>query len=162
MKDLIIDLCCGLGRFPGNNVVSIDIDRKVKPTIIADIRYLPLKPKLKPKLCHASPPCRYFSSARARRYGYDEKGIAESLRIVAACFDAFDYLEPEMWTLENPRGFLNRLLPGEIAINYHAADYLHKPTNFFSNRRSLRRALIPMDIRQKILDVAEDKKVKCL
>jgi len=91
--DLVIDLCCGLGRFPGNNVVSIDIDKKVKPTIIADIHHLPLRPKLKPLLCHASPSCKYLTLARARRYGYDEKGIAETLRLVAACFDAFDYLE---------------------------------------------------------------------
>jgi len=153
---MIIDLCCGIGRFISEDVISIDVDRKVKPTIIADIRYLPLRPKLKPKLCHASPPCKYFSCARIRRYGYDEKGVAEGLRIVAACFDAFDYLEPQMWTLENPRGFLNRFLPGEIAIKYRVADYLHKPTSFFSNNRSLRRALIPQDIRQKILSCIKE------
>lgn len=92
---MIIDLCCGIGRFPGEDVVSIDFDRKVKPTIVADIRHLPLRPGLRPRLCHASPPCTYFSYARARKYGYDEKGIADSLRLVAACFDAFDYLEAQ-------------------------------------------------------------------
>ena len=156
MKDLIIDLCCGLGRFPGDNVVSIDIDRKVKPTIIADVRYLPLRPKLRPKLCHASPVCKYFSLARTRRYGYDEKGIAESLRLVAACFDAFDYLQADMWTLENPVGVLKKVFPTDIAIEYGAYDLKHKKTNFWSNRRALKRSIIPQDVRQKILEVASN------
>lgn len=155
---MIIDLCCGLGRFQGGqleDVISIDIQRKTKPTVIADIRYLPLRPKLKPRLCHASPPCKYLSLARARMYGYDEKGLAESLRLVAACFDAFDYLEPKMWTLENPIGVLKRILPTDMKTNYGVADYLHKPTNFWSNNRALRRAIIPRDVRQRILSVAE-------
>jgi site-specific DNA-cytosine methylase len=154
VNDLVIDLCCGLGRFPSNNVVSIDIQRKVKPTIIADIRYLPLKKGLKPKLVHASPPCTYLSLARARQWGYHEKGIAESLRLVAACFDAFYYLEPEMWTLENPVGVLKRIVPTDIKTNYKAADYDKKPTNFWTNNRGLKRAIIPKDVRQKILTVA--------
>jgi site-specific DNA-cytosine methylase len=158
-EDLVIDLCCGLGRFPGSNVISIDWDRKVKPTIVADIRFLPLRPKLRPKLCHASPPCKYFSLARARRYGYDEKGIADSLRLVAACFDAFDYLEPRTWTLENPVGLLKRIMPSEITIIYQAADYKHKPTNFWSNNRALRRAIIPQDIRQRILKAADEREI---
>lgn len=152
---MLIDLCCGLGRFPGDDVISIDIDRRVKPTIIADVRYLPLKPKLRPKLCHASPPCKYLSLARARRYGYDEKGLAESLRIVAACFDAFDYLEPKMWTLENPKGVLTRILPTDMKTHYQVHDYPHKPTTFYSNNRSLKRSIIPLDLRQKILATAE-------
>lgn len=157
---MIVDLCCGQGRFesPGELVVSIDIDRKVKPTIIADVRFLPLRPKLRPRLVHASPPCTYLSLARARRYGYDEKGIAESLQLIASCFEAFDYLEAQMWTLENPVGVLKRILPTDIKTNYEAHDYKHKPTNFWSNQRSLKRALIPQDVRQKILSVATEQK----
>jgi len=41
---MIIDLCSGMGRFEGENVISIDYDPKTKPTICADIRYLPLRP----------------------------------------------------------------------------------------------------------------------
>ena len=148
---MIIDLCCGIGRFPGDDVVSIDVDPRVKPTIVADIRFLPLRPRLRPRLVHASPPCKYFSVARARRYGHHAKGIAESLRLVAACFDAFDYLEPKMWTLENPLGLLRRLIPKTATTEYAAADYKHKKTDFFSNNRALRRALIPQDVRQRIL-----------
>lgn len=153
---MIIDLCCGLGRFPGEDVVSVDWDRKTKPTIIADIRFLPLRPKLRPRLVHASPPCKYFSLARVRRYGYDEKGLADSLRLVAACFDAFDYLEAKMWTLESPVGVLKRFLPTDIQVEYSVHDYAHKKTNFWSNKRALKRAIIPQDVRQKILRVASD------
>jgi len=159
---MIIDLCCGIGRFKGKeDIISIDIQRKVKPTIIADIKYLPLRSKLRPRLCHASPPCKYFSNAR--RYGkgfknasYDEKGIAESLRIVAACFEAFDYLEPKTWTLENPIGLLKRIMPPSLTTEYATHDYPHKKTCFWTNNRALKRAIIPQDVRQRILSVCED------
>lgn len=153
---MIIDLCCGIGRFesPNEDVISIDIQRKVKPTIIADIRYLPLKPKLKPRLCHASPPCTYFSYARfSNGWGYDCLGVAEGLDLVAACFRAFDWLEPKMWTLENPQGVLNRIIPTQIKTEYSTLDMPKKKTCFWtSNTRALKRALIPQDVRQKILD----------
>jgi len=148
---MIIDLCCGIGRFPGIDTVSIDFDPKTKPTIIADISLLPLRPKLRPKLCHASPPCKYFSYARARRYGYHEVGIADSLRLVASCFDAFYYLEAKNWTLENPYGVLRRIMPSDIEVSYEAYDYTNKRTNFWSNMRSLKRSIIPQDVRQRIL-----------
>ena len=150
-NDLIIDLCCGLGRFPGEDVVSIDIDPKVKPTIVADIRFLPLRPSLRPRLVHASPPCKYLSQASINRYGHDVPGIAESLRLVAACFDAFALLEPKMWTLENPAYFLRRIIPKTATTEYANKHYKHKKTDFFSNNRALARALIPQDVRQRIL-----------
>lgn len=154
---MIIDLCCGLGRFEApEQVISIDIQKKVRPTIVADVMHLPLRPKLRPRLCHASPPCNYFSIARMNKKtrGYNCKGIAESLRLVAACFDAFQYLEPEMWTLENPRGMLNRIMPTDIECTYEAHDLKFKRTNFWSNNRTLKRALIPQDVRQKILSIS--------
>jgi hypothetical protein len=149
---MIIDLCSGLGRWPDDDTISIDFDLKTQPTILADIRFLPLRKALRPNLAHASPPCKYFSLARFRHYGYDEKGVAEGLRLVAACFDAFDWLEPKMWTLENPIGLLRCLLPPTATTVYGAADYKHKRTDFFSNNRALRRSIIPQDIRQMIMD----------
>ncbi len=152
---MIVDLCSGLGRFKGDDdVISIDIQRKVNPTIIADIKYLPLRKGLKPKLCHASPPCTYFSIARNAK-GRNCKGIAEGLRLVAVCFDAFQYLEPKMWTLENPWGMLRRILPDDANCTYKAHDFEFKKTSFWSNNRALKRALIPQDVRQKILEVVK-------
>jgi len=148
-------LCCGLGRFQvkDEDVISIDVQRKVKPTIIADVRYLPLRPKLRPRLCHASPPCKYFSYAQFFHRQYDPGGIAESLRLVAACFDAFAWLEPKTWTLENPIGLLGKILPTDIETMYSSYDYPKKRTCFWSNNRALKRAIIPQDVRQKILSV---------
>jgi len=148
---LIIDLCCGLGRWDNEDVISIDSDIKTKPTICADIRYLPLRRGLKPDHVHASPPCRYFSYARFPTHPkYDFKGIGESLRIVAACFEAIDYLEAKHWTLENPAGHLGKLF-NEKTITYKAGDYQHKKTHFWSDTRGLKRAIIPQDVRQAIL-----------
>jgi hypothetical protein len=150
---MIIDLCCGQGRFPGDDVISIDTNPAVRPTIVADVQHLPLRADLKPELVHASPPCKYFSFARSIRMGYDERGIAESLRIVAACFDAFVYLKAKKWTLENPYyGLLQRIMRTDIQADYSAYDYEHKKTSFWSNNRALKRALIPQEVRQRILD----------
>jgi len=155
---MIIDLCCGLGRFESDEeIISIDIDPKTKPTICADIRYLPLKPGLKPSHVHASPPCTYFSTARQRKYGLDMKGIAESLEIVSACFHAFDYLEAEHWTLENPLGYLSRLL-NETKVSYQVYDYKHKKTCFYSDSKSHKRAIIPQDVRQMLLTLGGKSK----
>lgn len=128
----------------------------MKPTIIADIRHLPLRPGLKPSLVHASPPCRYFSYGSIRKHGYNEKGIAESLKLVSACFAAFAYLQPKMWTLENPRGLLRRIVPANAKTVYTAYDLTHKETDFWSNNRSLKRAIIPQDVRQKILEACKN------
>ena len=148
---MIIDLCCGIGRFENDDVISIDFDVKNKPTICADVRYLPLRPGLKPEHVHASPPCTYFSKARNFHYkDIDCQGIAESMKIVAACFHAFDYLEAKHWTLENPLGYLAKLL-NEARIEHKAKDYQHKKTCFYSNKKGLQRAIIPQDIRQRLL-----------
>lgn len=150
--NLIIDLCCGLGRFPGSNVVSIDIQKRLKPTICADIRFLPLRPNLKPKLVHASPPCKYVSKARRWRYGWNPQGVAESFKLLASCYEAFAYLDGQTCTLEQPAG-LEDLLGTKVSFKYDKGDLKNCTTNFYSNNKSLRRAKIPKDIRQKILDV---------
>ena len=156
---MIIDLCCGVGRFEGDDVISIDSNIKAKPTICADIRRLPLRKALKPDHVHASPPCTYFSVARfmsttknakTRSDPIDSEGIAQSLEIVAACFHAFDYLEAKHWTLENPVGYLGKLLNQKV-IKYKTKLFKHKPTHFWSDKRGMERAVIPNEVRQRIL-----------
>ena len=148
---LIIDLCCGIGRFEGDNVVSIDSNIKAKPTICADIRYLPLRKGLQPDHVHASPPCTYFSiSRRSEPWNFD--GIGESLELVAACFRAFHYLQAKKWTLENPVGYLGKIL-NQKRINYKNPHpkYKFKPTHFWSSKDGMKRAIITQDVRQRIL-----------
>jgi len=154
---LIIDLCCGIGRFTGDDVISIDSNFKTKPTICADIRYLPLRPGLKPDHVHASPPCTYFSKAQFFHGPINVKGIGESLELVGACFKAFDYLESKHWTLENPVGYLGKVL-NEKRINYKTpGEFKHKATHFWSDKRGLFRAIIPQDVRQELLATSEEK-----
>jgi hypothetical protein len=118
---------------------------------LADIRFLPLRPGLKPTLVHASPPCLYVSKARRWRYGWNPKGVAESFRLIAACYDAFAYLEAKTCTLEQPAG-LTDLLGEKVTFRYDKADIKNATTNFYSNNKSLKRAMIPQDVKQRILD----------
>jgi site-specific DNA-cytosine methylase len=152
MADLIVNLCCGLGRFTDDEI-SIDIDRKTKPTIIADVRWLPLRPALRPKLLHCSPPCTYVSEARRWAYGWNPKGVAETLEIIAACYHACVYLEADTFTLENPTGLVTAL-GQNVKFHYDKKDIYQIETNFFSNKKGLERAKIPADVKQAILDFA--------
>jgi len=147
---MIVDLCSGIGRFAAKDVISIDHDRKTKPTIVADIRHLPLRPDLEPDLCHASPPCKYVSKARRWRWGWNPQGVAETFRLLAACYDAFAYLGAKKCTLEQPAG-LEDLLGTKFQFNYDKADIRNATTNFYSNMKSLRRAVIPQEIRGYLL-----------
>lgn len=155
---MIIDLCCGIGRFesPNEEVISIDIDPKTKPTICADIRHLPLKPGLRPRFVHASPPCTYISKARRWGFGWNPKGIAESLKLVAACYEAFAYLGAENCSLENPAG-IEDILGHKVKFKYDKYDLKCCTTNFYLSNRSLKRAIIPTDVRQSLLTTFEEK-----
>jgi len=149
---MIIDLCCGIGRFehPTEKVISIDFDVKNKPDIVADIRYLPLRPNLDISHCHASPPCTYFSKARRWGIGWNPKGVAESLRLIAACYDAFAYLGARQCSLENPQA-IEEILGHKIKFKYDKADIRNCTTNFYLKNKALKRAVIPQDVRQQIL-----------
>jgi len=153
---MIIDLCSGIGRFESNTeeVISIDINPETKPTICADVRYLPLRPGLNPRLVHASPTCTYFSKARRWGYGWNPKGIAESLKLVAACYEAFDYLEAQRCSLENPAG-LEEILGHKVKFKYDKYDIKNATTNVYLSKKSQKRAVVPKDVRQTILELTE-------
>ena len=154
---MIIDLCSGVGRFESDDeeVISIDINPETKPTICADIRYLPLRPNLNPRLVHASPTCTYFSKARRWGYGWSAKGIADSLELVAACYRAFDYLGAKNCSLENPAG-LEDILGHKVKFRYDKYDIKNATTNVYLSRKSQKRAIVPKDVRQEILRLTED------
>lgn len=144
---MIIDICSGYGRWPTDEeVVRIDIDPKTRPTIIGDVRHLPLRQGIRPRLCHASPPCLYISKARRWRWGWNPKGVAESFKLLAACYEAFDYLDAETCTLEQPAG-LSDLLGHKVTFRYDKRDIKNATTNFYSNNKSLRRAMIPQEVK---------------
>ena len=159
-ESYIIDLCCGIGRFEGDNVISIDYDIKTKPTIVADIRHLPIRQGLKIEHCHASPTCTYFSKARRWAYGWNPKGIAESLNLVASCYEAFAYLGAEKCSLENPAG-LEQILGHKVQFKYDKYDIKNATTNIYLDKKAQRRAIIPQDVRQEILELTT-KDRKCI
>jgi hypothetical protein len=141
MSKLVIDLCSGLEGFsqafknnPDYQVITIELDKKFKPTICADIRYLPLQPNLKPKALLMSPPCNHFSFACLQ---FPRVGVKLALEIVGACFEAVAYLKPEKWLIENPRGRLRHIL-GKPKQTIRYSDYdkeikWMKTTDFWGN-----------------------------
>ena len=85
MTKLVIDLCAGLGGFsqaflddPAYEVVTVELNKKQKPTICADVRYLPLKKGLEPVALLASPPCNHFSLACLQ---FPRVGVKQALEI---------------------------------------------------------------------------------
>jgi len=121
MKSKIcIDICSGLGGFSqsfkdnGWKVITIDIDSRFNPTIVADVTKIDWK-KFKeeylngesPDVILASPPCERFSLACLQ---FPKKGIQKALEIVGACLEAIAILKPKRWLLENPRGRLRWII----------------------------------------------------
>ena len=147
---MIIDLCCGIGRFESKEeVISLDFDLKNKPTVCADIRYLPFKPGMKVRFVHASPPCTYFSKARRWAMGWHPEGIAQSLELMAACYRAFSYLGAENCCLENPQA-IEQILGKRVKFKYDKSDHKNCTTNFYLNRKALKRSIIPNEVRDFI------------
>lgn len=111
---LCVDLCSGLGGFSqafkesqGWEVVAVDIERKFKPTVCADVRFLPLRDNLEPDVLLASPPCERFSIAC---HTWPKVGLMKAMELVGACFEAVARLKPKEWMIENPMGRLRWFL----------------------------------------------------
>lgn len=137
--EFCIDLCSGLKglsrAFQGKyEVVTVDIERKFRPTIIADVCSLPLKTNLKPEVLLMSPPCERFS---LMAHKWPKIGIRKSLNIVGACLEAVSTLNPKYWLLENPKGRL-RWFIGKPMTCIRYSDYdmnyaAQKPTDLWTN-----------------------------
>ncbi len=136
------DICAGTGngsqafKAAGYEVVTIDIERKHKPTIIADANHLPLKERSNPDVLVMWPPCDFHNLMSNQ---WPKKGIGESLKIVGSCLDAVVYLQPKKWLLENPKGRL-RWFIGKPAQTIYYSDYdfnykAQKPTDLWGNIR---------------------------
>lgn len=123
---LCIDLCSGKGGFSQAfkktsdwEVITLDIERKFKPSIIADVRYLPFKKGLEPDVLLASPPCERFSVAC---HSWPRIGIKLAMELVGAVFEAVAYLKPKHWLVENPMGRLRWFL-GKPPMTVRLCDY---------------------------------------
>lgn len=138
---LCIDLCAGLGGFsqafkddPTWEVITVEFDKKFKPTILADVCHLPLKRNLAPVVLLASPPCNHFSLAC---FQFPRVGIKNALKVVGACFEAVAWLKPNKWLIENPRGRLRHII-GKPPQTIRYSDYdkdikMMKTTDLWGN-----------------------------
>lgn len=114
----VLDLFSGLGGFSaafrqrGHEVVRVDLDPRYHPEVVADVRLLRY-PSISLwggfDVVLASPPCQYFSVARAW-HGYPAQEVAEAVGTVATALRLVSEIRPTFWVLENPRGKLRHFL----------------------------------------------------
>jgi hypothetical protein len=142
MTKLCIDLCAGLGGFsqafrndPSWEVVTVELNKKQKPTICADVKHLPLRKNLQPDCLLAGPPCERNSIAMPQ---WPKKGIGLALEVVGACLEAVVFLKPKAWLLENPKGRLRWFIPvpPKSTVNYGDYDQFYrtaKATDLWGN-----------------------------
>lgn len=117
MKFSMIDLCSGLCgaskamKQRGWKVVTIDIDKKFKPDIVADVRDIDNiieKIEFVPDLLWASPPCEEFT----REFlPWAKTGQEPDLSILKACIEIKNALKPKSWIFENVKGAVKWFKP---------------------------------------------------
>ncbi len=158
---LIFDGCCGTKSVSrifaqrGWDAITLDIDQRFKPDIVADIRdYKYEGPR--PDLMWFSPPCDEF----AREFmPWCRTGKAPDLSIVKACIAIAETVQPRYWVIENVIGAQTWFRPflGEPRYKNRPI-YLwgffpeirayFKPKNkeSMSSARAIERAMIPPEL----------------
>lgn len=97
-----------IGRTYDVRVLSVDIDAKFEPTVVADINrwdfgtaideFLRGRRSRDVVVVHASPPCTEFSIALTTR----PRDLRAGTRNVKRALKIIDYVDPDFWFLENP------------------------------------------------------------
>lgn len=117
----MLDLCCGRKGASkeftkaGWDVVTVDIDSKFHPDIVADINTLHLEGEY--DLVWASPQCTEYSKRDlpASWKCNGGKHHEPDMRLFLNCYRIIRYLNPRYWVIENVRGAVPyfRLVLGE-------------------------------------------------
>jgi hypothetical protein len=140
MTPLCIEFCSGKEggsqafKKAGWEVVTLDVDKKFKPSIVADVNHLPLRQKLSPDVLLMWPPCDQFNLMSNQ---WPKFGVKDALTIVGSCLEAVNWLQPKKWLLENPKGRL-RWFIGKPRTTIYYSDYdfnykAQKPTDIWGN-----------------------------
>ena len=126
----ILSLCDYSGEWPrpyreaGYDVIQVDLKRG------GDVIELAKHPEDLPPIYGvlAAPPCTHFTNSGAQYWeAKDADGRTEELlKVVDACLDIIDYLEPVWWALENPVGRLPKLRPQRLG----KYQFIFDPCNF--------------------------------
>lgn len=156
-KTLVLEIFSGTGSAGkvanklGYDVISIDIDPKFKPNIVANILELKYKELPTPNFIWASVPCNTFSylicsgktpSRDCKTYKaitkigeLGDKILNRTLKIIRY----FENLNNDLkWVIENPRGMMRRQ-PQMVNFDLSTTSYCNyedarnKPTDFFNN-----------------------------
>ena len=105
----------------GWEVVSVDIEGKFRPTIVADVLDLPPTIGKGFDFIWFSPPCKNFSRALTR----GPRDLEGATKIVKHCLQIIEESKPTYWVLENP---FSGLLPKQEFMenfNFTVASYCH-------------------------------------
>ena len=103
----LLELFAGTGsvgkvfRARGWEVISVDIDAKMNPTIVADIatfEYRMLGGHFDAVWC--SPPCQQYSIARS--HAHTPRDLEGADRLVRRCRDIISHFQPQAYFIENP------------------------------------------------------------
>jgi hypothetical protein len=101
---LLLELMSGTGSIGrafqelGWQVVSLDLDPKAKPTIVADVCEWEPPEGFHVDVVWASPPCTEFSLALTTR----PRDLEAGLRVARRCLELIELLKPKVWFMENP------------------------------------------------------------
>ena len=108
----VLDLCCGRKgvtrefQKAGHEVVTVDINPKFNPDIIADINNLHLESPGDYDLIWASPVCNEYTKVAlpASWKCNGGKHTPPDMRLFLNCYRIIRYLNPRYWVIENVRG----------------------------------------------------------
>ena len=123
-------LCSGTGsvgepfREGGWEITDVDWDGRFGAEIQTDITTWDYKAAFEPghfDIVWASPDCRMYSIARTR--AKTPRDFEKSDKLVQACIDIIEYLEPRLWFIENPDSGFLKSRPVVEGLPYVRVDY---------------------------------------
>ena len=121
----LLELFCGtksVGKVfeaHGWEVVSVDLNPKFKPTIVADVMSLPTTIGVGFDFCHFSPPCTEYSIAHTG----NARDLDSANALVKHCLAIIRDSKPRFWTIENPASGLLKKMEFMQDYNYSIGSY---------------------------------------